>query len=98
AALPPDRQAALDGSYAAIDQKAVTHFQQEVARGRETAAEAAPDIKWYGDQLAALQARWSNTPYKKNFDDAFQKEMANKGAPPNSKPTQSPVNVPPPGP
>jgi hypothetical protein len=93
AALPPDRQAALDGSYAAIDQKAVTHFQQEVARGRETAAQAAPDIKFYGDQVTALRARYANSPYKKNFDAAYQKEMTGQGTPPN-RPTD-PVNRPP---
>jgi DNA segregation ATPase FtsK/SpoIIIE, S-DNA-T family len=78
AALPPDKAAQLDGSYAAINQKTLTALQQAVARGQMDAAKAKADIDFNTNAIKAARDRWANTPYQKIFEQSFQGELARK--------------------
>lgn len=88
AALPPDKAAALDGSYAAINQKTVTVMQRW-----PSSPKTASDIQYYTNAINAARARWANTPYKKIFDQAYQAEMARPASPPSKTPQQGTVST-----
>ena len=80
--LPPEKLAALDGSYAAIEQKALTGMQNAIAQGKLDPKSVAADIQFNTNQITQQRARWANTPYKKDFDQAYQTEMTRKAAAP----------------
>lgn len=79
--LPLDRQAALDGSYAGISQRELNTIQAQIAQGKVDPKAAAKQIQYDQDSVQQSRARWANTPYKTNFEQAFNAELARAAAP-----------------
>ncbi len=82
AKLPKDRQAALDGSYAAISQKSLNAMQMAIAQGKLDPSKVAQDMEFNRNSIQQARARWANTPYAKNFEQGFQAQMEKRPAPP----------------
>src|SRR5262245_40644976 len=83
--LPEDRQARLDGKYAAIYQTRVDLAKQQLARGLISKAEADRAIQETTHQINQLRARWAGTRYIANFEKAFRDEL-NRPEPPRPPP------------
>lgn len=99
AALPPEKQADLDGHYAGIQQRGVDHWQALKQAGRMSAADADKAIAEGNKEVKGLRARYLGTPLLPAFEKGYQDELHGLGAggrvrpPPGSVPMQ--VTTPP---
>ena len=96
AALPPEKQADLDGHYAGIQQRGLEHWQAVKKAGRMPAAEADKLIADANSQLRGYRARYKGTALYPAFEKGYQDELHGVGAggrqepPPGPAPTQLP--------
>lgn len=97
AALPPEKQADLDGHYAGIQQRGVDHWQAMKKAGRMSAADADKAIAEGNSEVRSLRARYVGTALLAAFEKGYQDELHGLGAggrvepPPGSATAQAPT-------
>ena len=79
AALAPDRAAELDGHYAGIQERGVTHWQAVKKAGRMQPAEADKLIQEGNTQVNRLRAPYVGTPLFANFQKGYLDELQGRG-------------------
>jgi DNA segregation ATPase FtsK/SpoIIIE, S-DNA-T family len=80
AALPPEKQADLDGHYAGIQQRGLERLEAVKKAGRMAPAEADQLIAETQDQLKRLRAPYANSPLRAAFEKGYQDELHGLGA------------------
>jgi hypothetical protein len=79
AALAPDKAAELDGHYAGIQERGVTHWQGVKKAGRMQPAEADKLIEEGNHEVNRLRAPYVGTPLFDNFQKGYLDELQGRG-------------------
>ena len=80
AALPPEKQADLDGHYAGIQQRAFEHWQAVKKAGKMAPAEADQLAAEASNQIKGLRAPYLRGPLRAAFEKGYQDELHGRGA------------------
>jgi DNA segregation ATPase FtsK/SpoIIIE, S-DNA-T family len=73
--MPPDQQAYVQGTFAALRQKQINLARQQLAAGEISKAAANRTIQDSTDYIQQLRAHWVRTRYLANFEKGFNDEV-----------------------